>query len=329
MKKMSVQTKTLIKSSITLFVLLCCLITALSTFGWFAMNKKVSTNNQRIVVEPSSKVVINNAIILKRDGSGHAVDVTGQDNINLSEYDSLMSDRKVRNPIIVKCDLEMPNLDAYNNYPFNTNLYWIQTVEWEKEFNDHTYLNNILSNVIQVRCYFCNDSMLEIIDNSKYTIDYVKATGDFDEEAVYYSYDLITNSYVEVLHPVESQFNNYFVQIRKDVETINYDNIYNEAISYLNSRCAPKTFLQCSKEGNIYSYEEKKSVITNQFLSSSFEDYIRDGILTVLYEIDYNDLAVETFSSYWQYAEEKDDSDQIDFVGDLSNIVFKDGELHA
>lgn len=128
-------------TSVTLFSLVSVFA---ATIAWFALNNNVSGNGMRVNVASGSDISILHCYAVRYDGDTGAVAIdisNGVQQITMSEYDTIFTDRNVNTPLFLRMELT----------DFDRNDDIIVTIPCTGAYKTGNCINPYLSNVVSAK----------------------------------------------------------------------------------------------------------------------------------------------------------------------------------
>lgn len=205
--------KTLIKSCITLFVLLSCIIFSLKTFSWFAIIKENKGSGIGAKVSEESDMEISDVLILKRNNKGEVINAAGEEIVSLSEYDPLMSGREFNTPLILITNI-MLSSDGIGGYSNFYNTIKCDENSWKITTGSGLYLTDYISNVIELRSTFIDEIDINA-DTAEYASIYESCIDKLED-------DSISNPQTFVKYTGSNS--PYTIEDKENVVAFNYNN---------------------------------------------------------------------------------------------------------
>ena len=166
--------KTRLKISIFALVL-SFLLCNVATYAWFAMNRRVDSEDMAMRIDGNTYASVNDYRIYKRIGSedGKAVEVSSlsmQGPVEMTEYDTVFTDRNVDTPIIIKTTIEVPVEDEDGN-PLNVTKVIMKATcpdgDWTTTNTAAGTLKSNLSNIIRIRAIVGTSALNSLTDSTQ------------------------------------------------------------------------------------------------------------------------------------------------------------------
>jgi len=134
------------------------------SFAWVGMNKQFYSNGLEMQVKTKTGVIISNCQVYKRDGMSGAINVTEEEHLELTEYDTVFPDKNVDTPIILRVELsQIPSSNPTLAFDLTCSGTWTTDGTASGKLAKH------LSNIVEIRFGFCHevDDLFDPNDTSK------------------------------------------------------------------------------------------------------------------------------------------------------------------
>lgn len=194
-KILALKLKTLVPVILAACLLFVCVLAyGKIAYGWFSQNKVVEANSFQVSLKAINGIDLGEYYIFKRTGAEEgALNVTNENSIVMTEFDTVFTDKNVNTPIIVKICIKQ--------YPSDLSDICINLFSEDNFLDSDNKIGNYLSNLIRVSAMVGNPTLDAYDEDEEPESIYSEVTSYFKNKENNFD----SNTFVSVTYDEENR----------------------------------------------------------------------------------------------------------------------------